>query len=413
MRVEHLPDWQTEIKNDAYNKYKSLEYIRLPSNLIKIGECAFNKCYGLISITIPRSCTTICNYGFDSCINMRSYKFEQPSSLNYLGDSVFAGNEQLYQISLPDGITNLGWGSFSRCYNLCELRIPKGVTTIARDFCHRCSRLKRVYLSPQTTAIYRHAFMHCTNLYDIQVPTETFQVLAERVFYDCTSLPCMYLPSKVTIEGEGDPFSGCSTFILLCDDDMSLLDNYTPTVPYLTLSTIKSMVEKLYDTPAEEYVNLHLLLAEHSEEMAIRARRRDMNLIHYLCYYPKNTATLMEQLVHKFPIDACLKDAYGRVPLEIIATRNERDLGAMKVLADLYPTSIIWDALHSIHPIGMTCQSILDSVILCKLDVLEMQHEETNLYPFQLAATSNLGCCDLNVVFGLLCLKPEVLSENW
>ena len=54
-----IPEWKTEIKEEAFEYCKELTSISIPPSVTSIGGYAFNGCYGLTSVTIPNSVTTV------------------------------------------------------------------------------------------------------------------------------------------------------------------------------------------------------------------------------------------------------------------------------------------------------------------------------------------------------------------
>ena len=54
-----IPDGVTEIKENAFRDFTSLESVTIPSSVKKIGKHAFSGCKSLNSVTIPDGVTEI------------------------------------------------------------------------------------------------------------------------------------------------------------------------------------------------------------------------------------------------------------------------------------------------------------------------------------------------------------------
>ena len=63
-----IPEWETEIKEGAFEYCKELTSVEFPQWIKKIGIDAFRGCSSLTSITIPPSVTEIGSSAFSGCI---------------------------------------------------------------------------------------------------------------------------------------------------------------------------------------------------------------------------------------------------------------------------------------------------------------------------------------------------------
>mgnify|MGYP005611174435 CR=1 FL=1 len=65
-----IPEWETEIKEEAFCYCKELTSIEFPQGIKEIGDWAFSDCSNLTSITIPESVTKIGDWAFSYCSSL-------------------------------------------------------------------------------------------------------------------------------------------------------------------------------------------------------------------------------------------------------------------------------------------------------------------------------------------------------
>ena len=65
-----IPEWETEIKEEAFRRCEELTSVPIPESVTKIGKLAFSGCSSLTSISIPPSVTKIGNRAFSDCTSL-------------------------------------------------------------------------------------------------------------------------------------------------------------------------------------------------------------------------------------------------------------------------------------------------------------------------------------------------------
>ena len=65
-----IPEWETEIKEEAFEYCEELTSITIPPSVTEIWEGAFLGCSSLTSITIPPSVTEIGHSAFCGCSSL-------------------------------------------------------------------------------------------------------------------------------------------------------------------------------------------------------------------------------------------------------------------------------------------------------------------------------------------------------
>jgi len=137
-------NFSSDEQNILYNKNKTRLLkcprgkrgcVKIPNDVINIGDGAFYGCENIISINIPDSVTDIERYAFQDCVGLTSVTI--PSSVISLGDYAFGNCKNLSTIILNNPYTLIetfihGRGSypdfiplystpFSGCQNLTEI----------------------------------------------------------------------------------------------------------------------------------------------------------------------------------------------------------------------------------------------------------------------------------------------------
>ena len=146
-----------EINEFKYN-YKKLINIKIPDNVISIGDYTFRNCRGLTSVTIPNGVSSIGSYAFQNCSGITS-------------------------VTIPDSVTSIGSFAFKGCSGLTSAVIPNSVTYIGRWAFRDCSGLMRVTIGNSVTKIGERAFSSCLKLKEIIFKNKTIDEVKEMKNY--------------------------------------------------------------------------------------------------------------------------------------------------------------------------------------------------------------------------------------
>lgn len=109
-----------QIQNETFLCCNSLEYLKLPPNIVYIGEKAFIECS---SIEI----------------------FEFPANLKTIDYAAFLGCSALSKLNFPQGLKKIET-SFGNCYSLIEVTIPSSVEKLSSGAFMGCRGLKNIYV---------------------------------------------------------------------------------------------------------------------------------------------------------------------------------------------------------------------------------------------------------------------------
>lgn len=114
----------------------------IPETVSSIGDSAFAGCNNLTSVTIPDTVTSIGFAAFSGCTSLTSLMI--PNSVTSIGGMAFY-NSGLIDITIPNSITGISSEAFSRCVNLTSITIPRSVKFVDRRAFEECYSLSNVY----------------------------------------------------------------------------------------------------------------------------------------------------------------------------------------------------------------------------------------------------------------------------
>lgn len=133
----------------------TIETIKLPNNLVEIGEGALSST-AISSIEFPSTLTTIGDAAFAGCKNLAAITI--PTTVTTIGNFLFKGCESLASATLGDKITSIGNQTFAQCKSLTLVTLPTSLQTIGAS-----------------------AFAHCTSLSTIEIPS-TVKIIGDEAF---------------------------------------------------------------------------------------------------------------------------------------------------------------------------------------------------------------------------------------
>ncbi len=121
-----VPESVRYIYDKAFYNCTLLIDIKLPSNLLGIGERAFSRVY-LEYIELPESLQYIDEYAFYSCVNLKCITV--PGSVKTIGNMAFAACPQLRSVILNEGVETIETYAFSDT-DLWVVLIPESLKTV-------------------------------------------------------------------------------------------------------------------------------------------------------------------------------------------------------------------------------------------------------------------------------------------
>lgn len=144
-----IPSGATPDEAAFYNMV--ITTVKLPENVVEIGDRAFHSCENLQTINLPEGLTTIGTYTFhknyvleidelpSTIVTLRNYAFESaylvkfsiiPESIGFIGTGVFRHCRSITIDRLPDHITTLGGETFRGCISMEQMIFPANFTSM-------------------------------------------------------------------------------------------------------------------------------------------------------------------------------------------------------------------------------------------------------------------------------------------
>lgn len=216
-----LPDSIKAIGPNAFENCTAMTKIHISetSNLNSIGNAAFYNCIGLKTITYPVAVKTIGHNAFERCSNLEiaeSY-FQANSELEIIGNSAFAECSKLGKFELAPQLTTIGANAFMNCVKLgeiydCKYSVEYVLENIGNSAFAGCENLYRFNIHPTVKTIGAHAFLNCTRFtFNLQIGSN-LEHIGNSAFAGCTLIPDAWLPLSLKSIGER-AFDGCTSLV--------------------------------------------------------------------------------------------------------------------------------------------------------------------------------------------------------
>lgn len=190
-----LPKNLVEIGEGALSS-TAIASIELPSTLTTIGDAAFAGCKKLATITIPSNVTTIGNFLFKGCESLASATLSD--KIASIGNHTFAQCKSLTNVTLPASLQTIGTSAFAHCSSLSAIEIPSTVKIIG-DEAFTQSGLTEINTSAcsSLSTIGAWAFARCQKLIKATFNNNVASI-GEGAFFDCPLLATYTTPEGVT-----------------------------------------------------------------------------------------------------------------------------------------------------------------------------------------------------------------------
>lgn len=245
--IVNIPEEEGGVKiiiigNGAFTK-NNVKRIYISDNIKVIGEVAFFNCKLLEEVIIGKCCTFIGSSTFTECCNLISYivnkenptyssmdgvlmntektciikfppkrpkseKYIIPDDVSCIFDNSFQKCNNVYHIYL-NKVNHIRNGAFYKCENLTSVNFDKDIDfSFLGDYVFwNCTQLKSINLPSNLNKIGNGLFRNCKSLESIIIP-ETVTEIGDDAFYDCESLKSIIIPHNVLRIGDY-AFSKC------------------------------------------------------------------------------------------------------------------------------------------------------------------------------------------------------------
>ena len=209
------------IVTSAFYDCRSLTRVKIPNNIISIGQNAFGRCDSLTGLTIPGGVTEIGKGAMEHCADLMEIivseenehysaidgvlfdknkttlirypqakadtSYAIPDSVTSIEESAFDGCENLMNITIPNSVIHIEKSAFSNCCSLTHISIPDNVTSIEKEMFSGCNDLAQVIIPDSVTHIEENAFSFCTSLIHTTIP-KNVSMIELNTFGFCDSL---------------------------------------------------------------------------------------------------------------------------------------------------------------------------------------------------------------------------------
>lgn len=180
----------TSIGEYAFDGFKSLVNVTIPSTVTKIGMSAFQDCTSLQSITIPENVTAIGGYAFDGCTSLTDINL--PLGIKEIGGNVLSNCTSLVEIEIPESVKYVQDYMFEGCTSLKNVTLPDTITWVGYYAFKNCKSLENIIFYDGLTRIYSYAFEGCSTLTTITIPGSATDISSYSSFNGCTALKTVH-----------------------------------------------------------------------------------------------------------------------------------------------------------------------------------------------------------------------------
>ncbi len=187
--------------------------VKIPNFITNIDDDAFSDCYSLIEVELPDGITRIGNYAFASCTGLT--KINIPDSVVSIGEDAFLGCTVLTEITIPKCVSCMGddeffpLSPFCECVSLKTIKVDKGNAiftsqdengneingVIAKSNNALIVGCKNTIIPNSVIEIRKEAFCGCIGLTGIFIPKNIIEI-GRLAFSGCTNLKNIYCETK-------------------------------------------------------------------------------------------------------------------------------------------------------------------------------------------------------------------------
>lgn len=142
-----ISDNVSEIPEDALANFTSLSYLYIGQNVNNLNRSMFNGTYNIENLyisdeNIKYDSRNDCNAIIETSINKIIFGTMNtviPDTVEIIGESAFAHNENIYEILIPSSVKTIEQNAFYYCENLEKVYIENGLETIGHCAFGSCS----------------------------------------------------------------------------------------------------------------------------------------------------------------------------------------------------------------------------------------------------------------------------------
>lgn len=160
----------------AFIKNENLVVVKLPENMIEVGEDIFGDCKNLRGVKIPEGVSRINKEAFYGCSILETINF--PAKLTSVGDNAFSLCSKMELDNLPNSLLHVGQSAF--CYvPLQALKLDRKVEIGAGAFSN--TPITEIEMATPCDSILGGTFSDCPNLTKITIG-EGLKYIGDKAF---------------------------------------------------------------------------------------------------------------------------------------------------------------------------------------------------------------------------------------
>jgi len=171
-----LPRTLNAVSPRMFGNCSSLKSIALPDGLSSIKEFSFYAS-GLESIRIPPDVLFVGDYAFAKCISLSSVEFLGDKTILLTG--LFSGCKNLTKARLPSNLRKIPRGAFRDCTSLRSIALPETLEEIEDGAFWNCESIGRVVIPESMKVLRGGAFRGCRRLKELVIMNENTRVISE------------------------------------------------------------------------------------------------------------------------------------------------------------------------------------------------------------------------------------------
>lgn len=142
--------------------------------------------------------------------------YRVPDTITMIGESAFAGDENLKEIVIGANVKAIGAGAFQYCTSLKKVTIAEGVESIGSFAFYSCSSLEEISLPSTVSRLEPYTFYGCESLETLSL--DHIQYIDDYAMWYCVSLEKVTLSPALSSIGDW-AFSQCQKL-----EDINLTD---------------------------------------------------------------------------------------------------------------------------------------------------------------------------------------------
>lgn len=231
------------IEDYAFGNSK-ITHLILPEGLERIGKSAFSGFKELENVEIPKSLQSIAQNAFEQTPWESSLQPE--NGVVYIGSIAYLYNAETApestSFSFKEGTTSISDGSFFPWYPvnimkmITSVKLPSSLQYIGDEVFANCPNLEEINLPDKLKVIGKNAFSECTKLWIEHFP-ESLESIGERAFYQCSSIPEVTLPENLSFLGD-QAFRECNSIYKVILNSINL----TTSAAFVNCQNIEKLV---------------------------------------------------------------------------------------------------------------------------------------------------------------------------